>query len=64
MINPTLDTPVEANVPVFLTADLHGLHVRCPSCRRHRPGSDFLRMSKVCQRLRRRRLRSGAGGAC
>ena len=48
MINPTLDTPVEAVGP-FVTTDLGGLLSRCPACRRHRPGSDFLRMSKVCR---------------
>ena len=37
------------DVPVFLTAELDGLHVRCPSCRRHRAGSDFLRFSKTCR---------------
>lgn len=33
----------------FVTADLGGMHARCPSCRRHRPGSDFLRDETRCR---------------
>ena len=43
------DTTVEADVPTFVTTDLGGLHVRCPACRRHRPGSDFLRTETRCR---------------
>ena len=63
MINPTLDTPVEAVGP-FVTTDLGGLLSRCPACRRHRAGSDFLRMSKVCRDCDGGAYDRGAGGAC
>ena len=40
---------MEADVPTFVTTDLGGLHARCPACRRHRPGSDFLRTETRCR---------------
>ena len=36
-------------IHAFVTTDLGGLHVRCPACRRHRPGSDFLRTETRCR---------------
>ena len=42
----TIDTADEA---IFVTTDLGGLHVRCPACRRHRPGSDFLQTETRCR---------------